>query len=84
MCKNKVQFQKGLSLPDFMVKSGTEAQCEAVLEAAKWPDGFLCGHIVGTSLFRVCREVAQDVNAINASIKLPLWPVLFFKTPSYH
>ena len=37
MCKNKVQFQKGLSLPNFMDKFGTEAQCQAALEAAKWP-----------------------------------------------
>ena len=43
MCKNKVQFQKGLSLTDFMDKYGTEAECEASLEGAKWPDGFLCG-----------------------------------------
>ena len=35
MCKNKVQFQKGLSLPDFMDKFGAEAQCETALEAAK-------------------------------------------------
>lgn len=35
MCKNKVQFQKGLSLPDFMGKFGMEAQCKATLEIAK-------------------------------------------------
>lgn len=42
MCKNKVQFQKGLSLADSMDKLCTEAQCKVALETAKWPDGFLC------------------------------------------
>ncbi len=36
MCKNKVQFQKGLSLSEFMDNFGTEAQCEVTLEAAQW------------------------------------------------
>jgi len=55
MCKNKVQFQKGLSLPDFMGKFGTETQCEAALEASKWPDGFLCGYCGHKSFSRLTR-----------------------------
>jgi transposase-like protein len=42
MAINPIQFQKGLSLPDFLARYGTEAQCEAVLIAARWPDGFRC------------------------------------------
>ncbi len=42
MGKNKVQFQKSMSLPDFMAKFGTEEQCEAYLEQVKWPKGFSC------------------------------------------
>lgn len=59
MCKNKVQFQKGLSLPDFMGKFGTEAQCEAALEAAKWPDGFLCAHCGHNAFLRLTRGRAK-------------------------
>ena len=39
---NKIQFQPGLSLPAFFAQVGTEAQCEAALEQAQWPDGFVC------------------------------------------
>ena len=39
---NSIQFQKGLSLADFMVQYGTEAQCEAALIVARWPEGFVC------------------------------------------
>ncbi|WP_417067963.1 IS1595 family transposase [Niveibacterium terrae] len=39
---NSIQFQKGLSLADFMARYGTEAQCEAALIKARWPDGFVC------------------------------------------
>ncbi len=39
---NGIQFQKGLSLTDFIAQYGTEAQCEAALIRARWPDGFVC------------------------------------------
>ena len=39
---NRVQFQKGLSLPEFMDGYGTEEQCEQALVAARWPGGFVC------------------------------------------
>lgn len=42
MPMNRVQFQKGLSLSEFMVRYGTEEQCEQALVAALWPGGFVC------------------------------------------
>ena len=42
MPMNRVQFQRGLSLPEFMDRFGTEEQCEAALIAARWPLGFVC------------------------------------------
>jgi hypothetical protein len=42
MPMNRVQFQKGLSLPEFMDRCGTEEQCEQALVAARWPGGFVC------------------------------------------
>lgn len=42
MSMNRIQFQPGLSLPDFLKSHGTEAQCEAVLEQSRWPQGFVC------------------------------------------
>jgi ribosomal protein L37AE/L43A len=42
MPMNQVQFQKGLSLPEFMDRYGTEQQCEKALIAARWPLGFVC------------------------------------------
>jgi transposase-like protein len=42
MPMNRVQFQKGLSLPEFMDRYGTEQQCEQALIAARWPGGFVC------------------------------------------
>jgi transposase-like protein len=42
MPMNRVQFQKGLSLPEFMERYGSEAQCEQALIAARWPSGFVC------------------------------------------
>lgn len=42
MDKNKVQFQKGLSLRAFYNRFGTEEQCREYLFSFRWPDGFEC------------------------------------------
>jgi len=39
---NKIQFQKGMSLNQFLARYGVEQQCEAALEDARWPEGFRC------------------------------------------
>lgn len=49
MAMNRVQFQAGLSMSDFLDRYGTEPQCEAALVAARWPLGFVCPHCAGTS-----------------------------------
>lgn len=38
MACNAIQFQKGLSEVAFQENYGTKAQCEAVLEAMRWPE----------------------------------------------
>ena len=42
MPQNKIQFQHGMSLSEFIQCYGTEALCETALEHARWPDGFVC------------------------------------------
>lgn len=42
MAMNKVQFQAGLSMAEFLERYGTEAKCATALEATRWPDGFRC------------------------------------------
>lgn len=42
MAINHVQFQKGLSMAEFMDKYGTQAKCHAALVASRWPEGFRC------------------------------------------
>jgi hypothetical protein len=42
MAKNKVQFQKGLSLTEFYAIYGTESKCYEALFRLRWPDGFVC------------------------------------------
>ena len=42
MTMNRVQFQPGLSMTEFMDRYGCDEQCEAALIAARWPAGFAC------------------------------------------
>lgn len=42
MPMDRVQFQPGMSLPEFLERYGTEEQCTVELAALRWPDGFRC------------------------------------------
>ena len=42
MAENRVQYQQGLSLPEFFQDFGTQQQCEALVRAWRWPRGFIC------------------------------------------
>lgn len=48
MSINQVQFQKGLSIADFMERYGTQEKCHAALVASRWPMGFVCPHCTST------------------------------------
>jgi len=39
---NRVQFQRGLSMGEFMQRFGSDELCETALVQARWPLGFVC------------------------------------------
>ena len=82
---NKIQFQPGLSLPALFERFGTEAQCEAALEQARWPNGFACPdcgehrhalvHRDGQKLWQcsACRkQTSLTAGTVFESTRLPL------------
>ena len=83
MARNKIQFQKGLSLNAFLKEYGTEEQCFDALYALRWPDGFrcpFCGHDQCCQLAyrrlqqcnRCQRQTSITAGTIFESTKLPL------------
>lgn len=85
MGTNRIQFQKGISLNQFLNDYGTEDQCETVLENNRWPNGFSCPACSGTNHFRYrrggtlvfqCRDCRKQVTLTEGTIfhssKLPL------------
>jgi transposase-like protein len=77
MAINPIQFQKGLSLPEFMRQYGTEAQCEAALYHARWSKGFCCPECGGehASEFRrsgltywQCRNCRQQTSLTSGTM----------------
>lgn len=56
MAMNRVQFQPGLSLPAFLAQYGSEGRCEGALEAARWPDGFVCPRCAGKGCSKFYRH----------------------------
>lgn len=83
MAKNKVQFQKGLSLQAFLCQFSTEEQCRNQLFQWRWPKGYICpecGHngyceLKCRRLFQCnsCRhQTSLTAETIFAYTKLPL------------
>ena len=85
MAMNRIQFQRGMSLPEFMSSFGTDGQCAEALRRARWPDGFSCPrcgcsahYVVGhgaRKLFQCneCRhQTSLTAGSLLASTKLPL------------
>lgn len=85
MAMNRVQFQPGLSMAEFMDRYGTEEQCEAALIASRWPQGFVCPACGVTSCtvfrrgrlsYRQCTSCRHQCSSISGTIfestKLPL------------
>ena len=71
MARNRVQFQKGLSMGDFQRRYGTEVQCHDALVRMRWPDGSPCGSGVAaaavailTVLLRVGSASSAGTNSI--------------------
>jgi transposase-like protein len=60
MAKNQVQFQKGLSLPDFLEQYGSEARCREALFQWRWPSGFRCPEVGHTGCCQIAaRQLFQ-------------------------
>ena len=82
MPKNRVQFQKGLSLMDFMHSYGSEGQCHNALFLWRWPEGFRCPQCsydgcckLSRGLYQ-CHRCHRQTSVISGTIfqgtKLPL------------
>jgi ribosomal protein L37AE/L43A len=85
MPMNRVQFQAGLSMPEFYERYGTEDKCRAALQAARWPEGFVCPACGGPARTRFergglrywqCGRCARQTSLISGTVfeasKLPL------------
>ena len=85
MAINRIQFQSGMSVTEFLRSYGTEEQCSAAVKAARWTAGFKCPRCgaaahceirrQGRSLFQcnACRHQASLIaGTMFASTKLPL------------
>lgn len=56
MAMNWVQFQHGMSLPEFLRSFGTEEQCAEAVMRARWPQGFSCPRCAGSTYYMVRHE----------------------------
>ena len=97
---NRIQFQPGLSLTEFLESFGTSEQCEAAVEKSRWPKGFVCPDCgatehcvvwhdqVKTFQCNACREqTTLTSGTIFHSTKLPLqkwFQAMYFLTECDH
>ena len=85
MAVNRVQFQRGLPMAEFLEQYGTDDGCEAALIASRWPQGFACPVCGGPAscsfrregrLYWQCASCRHQCSVISGTIfeatKLPL------------
>jgi hypothetical protein len=63
MSSHQIQFQYGMSIPEFLSHFGTEAQCAEALKRSRWPQGFRCPKCSST----------QHLEARSAGSKVLVW-----------
>ena len=75
MARNPVQFQKGMSLAEFLADYGSEEQCRQAVIAWRWPDGFVCPHcggrehaIVGRRRLFLCHGCRAQVSVRSGTV----------------
>lgn len=77
MAMNQVQFQRGLSMAEFLDRYGSEDKCETALVAARWPAGFrcpVCGHathgvfVRGARRYWQCAACRHQCSSISGTI----------------
>jgi hypothetical protein len=50
---NRVQFQPGMSMSEFVERYGGEEECAAALEQTRWSAGFRCPKCGGSQCYRI-------------------------------
>ena len=48
MAQHAVQYQRGLSMPEFFDRYATAQQCEGLVRGWRWPEGFVCPRCQGS------------------------------------
>ena len=59
MANQHIQFQPGMSIPEFLRCFGTEAQCAEAVKAARWPGGFRCPRCAVADHYVVCHGLRK-------------------------
>lgn len=85
MPTNRIQFQRGMPMPEFFDRYGSEVQCARALERMRWPDGFRCPRCGEAGHYRVIqggrellqchacrRQTSLTAGTMMANSKLPL------------
>lgn len=85
MPMNAVQFQPGLSLPEFLIQYGTEAKCRRAVFRTRWPKGYRCPKCTcgthsrfdrGGQTYYQCRRCRHQATLVSGTLfeatKLPL------------
>ena len=65
MPMNRVQFQPGLSMFEFLDRYGTEEKCEDAVFSMRWPEGYVCPRCEGrhSFAFRRGRQPYRECSA---------------------
>jgi hypothetical protein len=68
MARNQVQFQKGISLPEFLKHYGQEKQFQIAMDKLRWPDGL---NVQSADILDTANSYVDYISAIVVVTKHP-------------
>ena len=84
MARNRVQFQKGYSLTQFMDEYGTEEKCMEALYRWRWPNGFVCPRCSHSGHCRVQSRALYQCSGCRYQVSVTAGTILGNIKRSFH
>ena len=81
MPMNRVQFQPGLSMFEFLEHYGSEEKCELALAASRWPLGWVCPRCEGRAAYTFRRGPQPYRECVDCHYQCTLIPGTMFEAP---
>ena len=83
MARSPIQFQKGISLNEFLSLYGTEQQASQALYQWRWPSGFVCPNCGHDRSCQLTTHKLQQCYRVTANLHYRRHHLRFHQAPAH-